>query len=179
MSQTKPCESGGCPKRSHVKVGGVPNEATARSPRRHAGRAAAGRAAALRLRRLASARPRPSLAPSSPPAPSPPPPLPTITAAAPPPAASAISPRRQQLWPSPGCRRRRHACRCRELSWLAPLDAVRGAVQSPILAACSCIVCWLLAAALSCAWKLHWNALMRGICLCLREAWAAWKRVDS
>ena len=120
---------------------GSPNEGV------RSGRAAAGRATALRLRRLASTRPRPCPAPSPPPTPSPPPPLPTTASTAPPPAASTILPRRQQLWPSCGCRLRRHACRCGSLPWLPPLYAARGAVQ---------IQCLLRAVALSCWWlELH------------------------
>ena len=104
-------------------------------------------AAAHRLHRLACARPRPCPAPSPPPTPSPPPPLPTTASTAPPPAASTILPRRQQLWPSCGCRFRRHACRCGSLPWLPPLYAARGAVQ---------IQCLLRAVALSCWWlELH------------------------
>ena len=137
---------------------GSPNEGV------RSGRAAAGRATALRLRRLASARPRPCPAPSPLPTPSPPPPLPTTTGAAPPPAASSISPRRQQLWPSYGCRCRRHACRCGPLRWLPPLGCCSRCLAVPMLAGCSCLSCWWLAAAWSCAQKLHWNAWMHGIC---------------
>ena len=118
-------------------------------------------------------------APSPLPTPSLPPPLPTTTGAAPPPAASSISPRRQQLWPSYGCRCRRHACRCGPLRWLPPLGCCSRCLAVPMLAGCSCLSCWWLAAAWSCAQKLHWNAWMHGNCLCLQQAWVAFDKCHS
>ena len=71
------------------------------------------------------------------------------------------------LWPSPftvGCH-----------LW----DAARGALQFQCSPCAVALSCWWLAAAWLCAQKLHHNAWMHGICLCLQQAWAAFDKCHS